>query len=131
MTYEVPHSKDRLVRARKPRDCTVLRCQNVIQPGEFYVDVDPPERQNGYFAQCVPCGLSNGLIVETTLPGVLDPDLARKLSTAGRKVAEWTAERDRLIKEAVAAGGSLREVGTAAGITHTAVKFIAHGRPPR
>lgn len=62
---------------------------------------------------------------------MLDPDLARKLTTAGRKVAEWTAERDRLIKEAVAAGGSLREVGAAAGITHTAVKFIAHGRPPR
>lgn len=69
---------------------------------------------------------------ETTLPGVvLDPDLARKLTAAGRKVAEWTSERDRLIREAVAAGGSLREVGAAAGVSHTAVKFIAHGRPPR
>lgn len=69
---------------------------------------------------------------ETTLPPVaLDPDLARKLSTAGRKVAEWTAERDRLIREAREAGGSLREIGEAAGVTHTAVKFIAHGRPPR
>lgn len=69
---------------------------------------------------------------ETTLSSVsLDPDLARKLTTAGRKVTEWTAERDRLIKEAVAAGGSLREVGASAGITHTAVKFIAHGRPAR
>lgn len=69
---------------------------------------------------------------ETTLPDVaLDPDLARKLQTAGQKAVEWTAERDRLIKEAVAAGGSYREVGRAAGISHTAVKFIAHGRPQR
>jgi hypothetical protein len=67
--------------------------------------------------------------VETTLPRVIEPDLERALRTAGRKVAKWTAERDRLVKEAVAAGGSLREVGEAAGISHTAVKFIAHGRP--
>lgn len=53
----------------------------------------------------------------------------KDLRTAGRKVAEWTAERDRLICEAVEAGGSLRGVGAAAGISHTAVKFIAHGRP--
>lgn len=66
---------------------------------------------------------------ETTLPPMIDPDTRKALVTAGRKVAEWTAERDRLIKEAVAAGGSLREVGDAAGISHTAVKFIAHGRP--
>lgn len=69
---------------------------------------------------------------ETRLPPVaIDPDLARKLRTAGQKVAEWTAERDRLIKQAVDAGGSLREVGAAAGVSHTAAKFIAHGRPPR
>ncbi len=61
----------------------------------------------------------------------LEPDLARKLRTAGQKVAEWTTERDRLIKDAVTAGGSLREVGEAAGISHTAVKFIAKGRPAR
>lgn len=71
-----------------------------------------------------------GLMPETTLPTMaLDPQLARTLRTAGQKVAEWTAERDRLVKEAVAAGGSLREVGAAAGVSHTAVKFIAHGRP--
>lgn len=68
----------------------------------------------------------------TMLPVVvLNPDLARKLQTAGQKVTEWTAERDRLIKDAVAAGGSLREVGAIAGVSHTAVKFIAHGRPRR
>lgn len=66
---------------------------------------------------------------ETMLPRVLTPEMEKSLRTAGRKVAEWTAERERLVREAVAAGGSLREVGEAAGISHTAVKFIAHGRP--
>lgn len=67
--------------------------------------------------------------METTLPVVaIDPDLKRQLVTAGRKVAEWTAERDRLVREAVNAGGSYREVGAAAGLSHTAVKFIAKGR---
>lgn len=68
---------------------------------------------------------------ETTLPVVLDPTTAKALTTAGRNVAKWTAERDRLVRLAVEQGGSLREVGAAAGISHTAVKFIAHGRPER
>lgn len=66
---------------------------------------------------------------ETTLPPMVTPDMEKALKNAGRKVAEWTAERDRLVKEAIAAGGSLREVGEAAGMSHTAVRFIAHGRP--
>ena len=66
---------------------------------------------------------------ETTLPAMLTDDMAKALSKAGREVEKWTTERDRLIKEAVVAGGSLREVGQAAGLSHTAVKFIAHGRP--
>lgn len=67
---------------------------------------------------------------ETTLPLMpITDDTKKALRTAGRKVHEWTEERDRLVKEAVAEGGSLREVGEAAGISHTAVKFIAHGRP--
>lgn len=69
-------------------------------------------------------------MAETTLPSMtMTKDIEKALTTAGRKVAEWTSERDRLVKEAVAAGGTLREVGAAAGISHTAVKFIAHGRP--
>lgn len=69
---------------------------------------------------------------ETTLPLMPVSDETKKaLRTAGRKVTEWTEERDRLIREAVAQGGSLREVGELAGISHTAVKFIAHGRPDR
>ena len=67
---------------------------------------------------------------ETTLPPMaLDKDMLDGLRQAGRKVAEWTAERDSRIRQAVADGGSLREVGAAVGLTHTAVKFIAHGRP--
>lgn len=60
---------------------------------------------------------------------MMTPELTRALRNAGRNVEKWTTERDRLVKEAVAAGGSLREVGEAAGLSHTAVKFIAHGRP--
>lgn len=41
-----------------------------------------------------------------------------------------SADNVRIIA-AVAAGASLREVAEVAGISHTAVKFIAHGRPPR
>lgn len=66
---------------------------------------------------------------ETTLPPMLDKDMAAGLRQAGRKVAEWTQERDSRIREAVKAGGSYREVGNAVGLSHTAVKFIAHGRP--
>lgn len=65
----------------------------------------------------------------TTLTGVIEPQMLRALRTAGRKVERWTTERDRLITEAVEAGGSLREVGAAVGLSHAAVKFIAHGRP--
>lgn len=65
---------------------------------------------------------------ETTLPDVLSPEMERDLRTAGRKAKEWTTRRDQLVRDAVAAGGSLREVGAAVGLTHTAVKFIAHGR---
>lgn len=59
------------------------------------------------------------------------PETEKALRGAGRKVAEWTAERDRLVRQAVTEGGSLRSVGAAAGISHTAVKFIAHGRPTK
>lgn len=66
---------------------------------------------------------------ETTLPVVpLDAALARRLRSLGAKVRTATTERDATIREAVSAGGSLREVGEAVGLSHTAVKFIAHGR---
>ena len=80
--------------------------------------------------RCEVCGTRhNSGPAETTLPRVIEPDMKRALNRAGRKVRVAVAERDELIREAVAAGGSLREVGQAVGLTHTAVKFIAHGRP--
>lgn len=66
---------------------------------------------------------------ETTLPPMTISDNQRKeLTQAGKQVKAWTTRRDELIRAAVAAGGSLREVGEAVGLSHTAVKFIAHGR---
>jgi hypothetical protein len=66
--------------------------------------------------------------METRLPSVLSDETKKALTRVGRKVRDATAERDALIKRAVEEGGSLREVGEAVGLTHTAVSFIAHGR---
>lgn len=63
------------------------------------------------------------------IPDMLSPARRRKLASAGRKVRRSIEERDWLVKEAVEAGGSYREVGEAVGMSHTAVKFIAKGRP--
>lgn len=60
----VEPGKDRLVRARRARRCTLMGCGVVVQPGEYYLDVAPPEREPGYFAQCLPCAVSNGLLLE-------------------------------------------------------------------
>lgn len=69
-----------------------------------------------------------GNVVST--PMALDTSTRIALARAGRKVQTWTATRDQLIREAVIEeGASLREVGEAVGLSHTAVKFIAHGRP--
>lgn len=54
----------------------------------------------------------------------VDPAHARKLASAAAKAREWTETRDRLIVEAVAAGGSLREVAETVGLSHTAVAKI-------
>lgn len=55
---------------------------------------------------------------------MVDPTLARQLRTAADKVAHWTAERDRLVSEAIHGGGTLREVAVLAGLTHTGVAKI-------
>lgn len=55
-------------------------------------------------------------------------DRIRRISERRAKLDDqWRAE----IAAAVAAGASLREVAEVAGVSHTAVKFIAHGRPAR
>lgn len=77
-TWRVTHYKDRLVRARKVRACTVLGCSNVIQPGEWYVDVDPPERMGGYFAQCIQCAERRGRIEHATPDNPPSPEICTK-----------------------------------------------------
>lgn len=54
----------------------------------------------------------------------IDHATARGLALAASKAHEWTKTRDRLIREAVAAGGSLRDVAYAVGLSHTAVAKI-------
>ena len=68
--------------------------------------------------------------MSTTLPP-MDPEQAdriRRISERRTKLDEqWRTE----IRDAIASGASLRDVAEVAGISHTAVKFIAHGRPDR
>lgn len=66
----------------------------------------------------------------TTFPA-MDPEQAdriRRISERRTKLDEqWRTE----IRDTIASGASLRDVAEVAGISHTAVKFIAHGRPDR
>lgn len=61
----------------------------------------------------------------------MDPEQADRL----RRITERRAKLDEQwrteIRSAIAGGASLREVAELASISHTAVKFIAHGRPKR
>jgi DNA-directed RNA polymerase specialized sigma subunit len=54
----------------------------------------------------------------------LDKDTAKQLAKAGQKAAQATAERDRLIAEARAKGGTLREIADLVGLSHTAISKI-------
>lgn len=66
----------------------------------------------------------------TTFPAVpAQSATARALSVAALKANEWTARRDDLIRQAVAEGGTLREVGALAGLSHTAIKLICERTP--
>ncbi len=55
---------------------------------------------------------------------MIDPELARRLSIAARKGAEWYVRRDQLIVEALEAGASQREVAKLAGLTQPAISGI-------
>lgn len=62
----------------------------------------------------------------------IDPVTAAALKAAGHKVREWTERRDELIRSAVVEeGAALRTVAELVGLSHTAVSFIAKGRPER
>lgn len=66
-----------------------------------------------------PCGRSLAVVS-------LDDARARALRNAGRKSDEWRNRRDQLIRDAYINGGSLREIGDAAGLSHVAVMKIVH-----
>jgi len=69
-----------------------------------------------------------GLGSVVNLLDVTDPDLERRLLNIVNMFAvnaeRETLERDEAIREAVAAGISLRRVGKAAGLSHQAVNNI-------
>lgn len=51
----------------------------------------------------------------------VDPDLARRLATAGRKAEDWKERRDQLIREAARNGGTLREIAALVGLSNPGV----------
>lgn len=51
----------------------------------------------------------------------LDPDLVRRLASAGRKAEEWKDRRDELIREAASNGGTLREIASIVGLSNPGV----------
>lgn len=55
---------------------------------------------------------------------MLTSEEERRLHQAARKFDKAREDRDRLIREAVAKGGSLREVAEAVGLSHPGVKKI-------
>lgn len=74
--------------------------------------------------------LGVGRVTETTLPPVsLDADRAERIRRITGRRAKLDAQWRQELRDAIEAGASLREVAEVAGISHTAVKFIVHGRP--
>lgn len=57
-------------------------------------------------------------------PVALDSELAKKLKRAAVMQDRWLQDRDQLIVEAHDAGGSLREIGALAGLSHVGVMKI-------
>ena len=52
------------------------------------------------------------------------PDTRRALRRAERRVRDANEHREQVIREAVVAGGSLREVAVLAGVSHQTVANI-------
>lgn len=74
---------------------------------------------------CLACKwVAKGAAAPTVRPMPVESDLSRRLRRAARKIEQATAERDALILEALAAGGSTREVAALVGLTHAGVLDI-------
>lgn len=71
--------------------------------------------------------------MSTTLATVsdvpMDPDLARRLATAGRKAEEWRDRRDDLIREAARNGGTLREIAALVDMSNPGVLRVIRRGP--
>jgi transposase-like protein len=67
-------------------------------------------------------------VTTTLLPVPLDPDLAKRLERVSKRAREATDERNRLIREAHAAGGGVREIARLVGLTHPSVLNILKPR---
>lgn len=59
----------------------------------------------------------------------LDDRTARSLAQLGEAQRAATERRDEAVRQAVAAGGSLREVGGAVGLSHAGVAKIVRRGP--
>ncbi len=59
----------------------------------------------------------------------VDPDLARRLATAGKKVEEWRDRRDDLIREAARNGGTLREIAALVDMSNPGVLRVIRRGP--
>jgi transposase-like protein len=64
----------------------------------------------------------------TILAMPVGPATAKRLTTAANKARDWTEERNRLVREAHAAGGGVREIARLVGLTHPAVLNILKPR---
>lgn len=60
----------------------------------------------------------------TTVPQVLDPELAKRLERVVLRLQQLEGERDQLILEARDAGASLREIAAHAGMSHVGIKKL-------
>lgn len=73
----------------------------------------------------------SSLAVTTTVPPVsIERDLAKKLKNAADRQRNWRQQRDELIREAHAAGGTLREIAELVGLSHVGVRRIVNPDEP-
>lgn len=76
----------------------------------------------------LPCADQEGHpidVVHEARADVYDDGLLLAIEEMAAVAARATQERDQLVVRAVEAGLSTRQVGAAAGMTHTAVQYIA------
>ncbi|TYP80447.1 HNH endonuclease [Blastococcus xanthinilyticus] len=60
---------------------------------------------------------------------VMDGEMARRLTAAGRKADEWKDRRDDLIREAAKQGATLREIAAAVGLSNPGVLRVIRRGP--